>query len=79
MEDSTKRVNTLSLSPKKEEKDDILLIAHHFKESSKKVRHNIKKKTTTTTTTIDSDTENVHPRLLAHFCKQNDIETPMLN
>ena len=23
--------------------------------------------------------ENTHPRLLAHYCKQNNTETPMLN
>ena len=23
--------------------------------------------------------ENTHPRLLAHYCKQNNAETPMLN
>ena len=28
---------------------------------------------------IDIDMENTHPRLLAHYCKQNNTETPMLN
>ena len=28
---------------------------------------------------MDIDMENTHPRLLAHYCKQNNTETPMLN